>query len=333
VAGATPANGTFQMQFRIFDAAIGGNEVSPMVENTNVPVANGVFTTTINVVSTIDIPVAGCTTCGTVPYTNPYTSTAFLGNDRWLEISVKKLTDTSYTTLSPRQPITAAPYALHSKSATIAEFAVDSAMLGGQSASAFVFKNDSTTFIRNQTSQQSADFNISGNGTIGNTLTAGAISVSGLLTLGTLGTAGATTLCRNSSNQISTCSSSLRYKKDVIPFLDGLSLIEQLKPVRFKWQTDGVEDIGFGAEDVEKINPLFVTYNSKGEVEGIKYDRLTTVFVNALKEQQKQLETQQRQIEAQQKQLAAQQITINGLKQIICAQNPQADICRREEEK
>lgn len=35
------------------------------------------------------------------------------------------------------------------------------------------------------------------------------------------------------------------------------------------------EDVlGLGAENVAAIDPLLVTYNSKGEVEGVKYDRI-----------------------------------------------------------
>jgi hypothetical protein len=32
---------------------------------------------------------------------------------------------------------------------------------------------------------------------------------------------------------------------------------------------------GFIAEEVENVNPLFCTYNTGGELEGISYDRLT----------------------------------------------------------
>jgi hypothetical protein len=35
----------------------------------------------------------------------------------------------------------------------------------------------------------------------------------------------------------------------------------------------GPHDLGFGTEDVALIEPLLVTYNAKGEVEGVKYDR------------------------------------------------------------
>ena len=119
------------------------------------------------------------------------------------------------------------------------------------------------------------------------------------------------------------CSSSFRYKKDFLPFADGLSFINQLRPLSFRWKSNDMPDIGFGAEDVEKINPLFVTYNQKGEVEGVKYDRLSVVFVNALKEQQLQIERQSEIIESQQRQ-------IDALIELNCLQNPRAEICREE---
>ena len=67
-----------------------------------------------------------------------------------------------------------------------------------------------------------------------------------------------------------------------------------------KWKTDNMLDVGFGAEDVAKIKPLLVTHNDKGEIEGVNYDRLSAVFVNAFKEQQAQIERQGRHIERQQ---------------------------------
>jgi Chaperone of endosialidase len=138
----------------------------------------------------------------------------------------------------------------------------------------------------------------------------------GNLEVQALGTAGATAVCYNSLKLLATCSSSLRYKKDFQPFGYGLSFINQLRPIAYKWKADNMPDIGFGAEDVAKINPLFVTYNAKGEVEGVKYDRLSVVFVNAFKEQQKQIEQQQIQIE--------------GLKKLICLDHPNADICKKK---
>jgi hypothetical protein len=116
------------------------------------------------------------------------------------------------------------------------------------------------------------------------------LDVAGIVAVGSLGSAGSTTLCRNASNQISTCSSSLRYKTNIKPFGNGLNIIDRLKPITFSWKDGGMKDVGFGAEDVARISPLLVTYNQKGEVEGVKYDRLSVLFVNAFKEQQLQLD-------------------------------------------
>jgi len=105
----------------------------------------------------------------------------------------------------------------------------------------------------------------------------------GTVRVDTLGSAGATPLCRNASNQIATCSSSLRYKQDVRGYAGGLGLIGRLRPISFTWKDDGARDLGFGAEEVAAIDPRLVIFNDDGSVEGVKYDRLTTVLVNAVK--------------------------------------------------
>ncbi|HEY0547807.1 MAG TPA: PKD domain-containing protein [Pyrinomonadaceae bacterium] len=161
------------------------------------------------------------------------------------------------------------------------------------------------------------------------------VLIPGKLQLNLLGTAGGSQLCRNASNQIATCSSSLRYKMNVAPFASGLNILQRLRPIRFQWKEGGMRDIGFGAEDVAAVEPLLVTYNDKGEVEGVKYDRISAVLVNAVKEQQTQIEAQesqlkeqQKQIEAQQQQLQQQQTLIERLKNLLCLQNPMADVCQ-----
>jgi hypothetical protein len=130
-----------------------------------------------------------------------------------------------------------------------------------------------------------------------------------------LASQGTTTLCRNGNNEIAACSSSLRYKKNVAPFSPGLNLLGQLRPIGFEWKDGGMKDVGFGAEDVAAVEPLLVTYNAEGEVEGVKYDRIVTVLVNAVKEQQEQLRQQQ--------------IVIDGLKKLLCGQNPKAGVCKQ----
>src|SRR6185369_2180080 len=125
---------------------------------------------------------------------------------------------------------------------------------------------------------------------------------------------GTTQLCRNPTTfLISGCSSSLRYKTDLHPFIGGLDLVNRLHPITFRWKADQTLDLGFGAEDVAAVEPLLVTHNEKGEVEGVKYDRLSAVFINAFKEQQAQIERQQAEAKSQQNQIASLRAANDGL--------------------
>lgn len=117
------------------------------------------------------------------------------------------------------------------------------------------------------------------------------------------------------------CSSSLRYKTNVMPFRQGMNFVNKLIPISYDWKEGGKKDTGFAAEEVEKIDPRFVTYNKQGQIEGVRYNRLTAVFVNAFKEQQQQIEAQQKLIEIQQRQL-------NEMKKLVCLTNKQAEFCK-----
>ncbi|HJZ79611.1 MAG TPA: tail fiber domain-containing protein, partial [Pyrinomonadaceae bacterium] len=153
-----------------------------------------------------------------------------------------------------------------------------------------------------------------------NNVTQMSIADGGLVSINTLGGGGLISLCRNPLNQISTCSSSLRYKTNIQPFARGLSVLNRLRPITFDWKEGGTHDLGFGAEDIAAVEPLLVTRNDKGEVEGVKYDRITAVLVNAVKEQQEQIKEQQSQLVRQQSQLSRQQQQIEQLKRLV-AQN------------
>jgi hypothetical protein len=118
---------------------------------------------------------------------------------------------------------------------------------------------------------------------------AGTAQIGETLQVDLLGAAGALPLCRNASNQIAACSSSLRYKDQVEAFTGGLDLVSRLGPISFTWKDGGARDVGFGAEDVAAIDPRLAVFNPDGTVEGVKYDRLTTVLVNAVKELEAEL--------------------------------------------
>lgn len=124
-----------------------------------------------------------------------------------------------------------------------------------------------------------------------NAPTAGGLSVNGKISVATLGTAGATSLCLNASNEISSCSSSERYKDHITNADYGLDTVAALRPVRYEWKATHAPDIGLVAEEVAKVDPDLVTHNAKGQIEGVKYDRLAAVLVKAVQQQQGEIAT------------------------------------------
>ena len=163
----TLATGTYDMRFTLFDAATGGTQVGSPVELTGVAVEKGLFTVQLDF--------------GASPFDT--------GSDRYIQTEVRKNSGDPYTPLSPRQQVTAVPYATRAVSAASADTAVNAQQLNGTSAGLYVKTDDtrltdartpspgSTNYIQNSTSQQaSSNFNISGSGTIG-----GNLNVSGTL--------------------------------------------------------------------------------------------------------------------------------------------------------
>ena len=144
----------------------------------------------------------------------------------------------------------------------------------------------------------------------------GRVTISETLQLNQIGiNGGFGSLCINAQRIIAFCnSSSLRYKTDLLPFTGGLDIVNRLFPISYKWKADGTSDLGFGAEDVAKVEPLFTFHNNIGEVEGVRYERLSVVFVNAFKEQQAQIERQQKQIDE--------------LKKLVCRANLKVEDCK-----
>ena len=149
----------------------------------------------------------------------------------------------------------------------------------------------------------------------GNSTTLG-LTIANTLRVNTLGASGNLALCRNAAFEVATCSSSLRYKTNIAEFGSGLSLVNRLRPVTFNWKSDGTKDLGLVAEEVAEVDELLIIRNEKGEVEGVKYDRVGVVLLNAVKEQQAQIESLNRQIEL--------------LKKLVCPPNAQAEVCKEK---
>jgi hypothetical protein len=119
------------------------------------------------------------------------------------------------------------------------------------------------------------------------------LHVSGRVRIGSIPSEAGITdhVCTNVSGDLLACgTSSLRYKQNVRPYRQGLDVVRRLRPISFDWKADGRADFGLGAEDVARIAPALAFTNEKGEVEGVKYERLNLLLINAIKEQQKLIE-------------------------------------------
>lgn len=120
-ANGTPASGVHDFRFRLFDAVSGGAAVGSLVCADNVSVAEGKFS------AAIDFGQAFATTAG-----------------RFLEIEVRRDTGlncgsaSGFAVLTPRQRITAAPFATHANTSGSAATAFSLSAPGGALANAVV---------------------------------------------------------------------------------------------------------------------------------------------------------------------------------------------------
>ena len=86
--GGNPANGLYDVTFALFAASSGGSPLNGTITNSGLAVSNGLFTVLLDF------------------------GGQFNGNDRWLEAGVRTNGGGLFTTLTPRQKLTPAPYAI-----------------------------------------------------------------------------------------------------------------------------------------------------------------------------------------------------------------------------
>jgi hypothetical protein len=99
--------------------------------------------------------------------------------------------------------------------------------------------------------------------------------------------------------------SSRRFKEQVQPLSDSLALVQQLEGVRFLWKDSGRPAVGLIAEDVAPVLPEVVERDaSDGQLAGVNYSALVAVLVEAIKEQQQQLDAQEAEIAVYRAQVA-----------------------------
>lgn len=92
-----PATGNFDFQFRLLDSDTGGEPVGDLVAHDSVSVHGGLFNVLLD-----------------------FGLDAFDGSERWVETRVRVAGGGAFDTLSPRQRVTASPFALYAKTIPLA---------------------------------------------------------------------------------------------------------------------------------------------------------------------------------------------------------------------
>jgi hypothetical protein len=113
------ANGSYDVQFELYDKDVGGAQLGPLQNFNGVAVSNGLFTVTLDF------------------------GDQFPGADRWLQISVRSNGGGGFSTLAPRQSITSAPYAVRAASTQMAD-AVPASGIGPGTAAINISGNAAT---------------------------------------------------------------------------------------------------------------------------------------------------------------------------------------------
>ena len=100
-------------------------------------------------------------------------------------------------------------------------------------------------------------------------------------------------------------SSDARFKTNISPITNSLQKVLALRGVHFNWNTTAFPErmfsdkrtIGFIAQEVEKVVPEIVqTENTPEQYKSVHYDKVVALLVEAIKEQQKQINQLQKQV-------------------------------------
>ena len=108
-SGTNVANGSYDLTFSVWNNSLGPSQAGNTFTNAATSVMNGLFTVALD-----------------------FGSGIFDGNPRWLETGVRTNGNDAFTTLSPRQPLMPAPYAIYAGGVNAAGISAQNCWQGSQ---------------------------------------------------------------------------------------------------------------------------------------------------------------------------------------------------------
>jgi hypothetical protein len=143
----------------------------------------------------------------------------------------------------------------------------------------------------------------------GTTSTQSAAYIAGIYGVKT--TTAGTAVFIDSSGQLGTVSSSIRYKEDIQPMAGASERLLKLRPVKFRYKkadASGEKPIQYGliAEEVAKVYPeLVVRDATTGRIDGVRYDELAPMLLNELQKRNTAQDAEMRDLKRQVAELKA----------------------------
>lgn len=268
------ADGPFNMDFALWDAASGGSQVGETIMIDGVQVTEGRFTVELD-----------------------FGAESFDNSGRWLEIEV------AGDTLLPRQPLTPTPYAIYSIQ-TRGVFVDDAGNIGiGTTSPEFPLD-----VLHNEVggaAVRGVNTAVSGVAIHGRSPTDG-LGVQGI-SEGPAGVGVSGTALSDSGKNAGVVGSSFssdgydfyaggagidygalssrRWKQNIEPIARPLEKVARLRGVSFEWDAThgGHHDVGMIAEEVGAVLPEIVVYEENGvDAQGMDYSKLTPLLVEAV---------------------------------------------------
>jgi len=89
----------------------------------------------------------------------------------------------------------------------------------------------------------------------------------------------------DTNGDLKASSSSLRYKYDIADYNKGLDVVNQLRPVSFKFNNETRTNIGFVAEEIDALGLSEVMlYDEQDRPEGVLYSNMVSLLTKAIQE-------------------------------------------------